>query len=67
MIHDVVTITDAGPDAEPSQRYGWTLTRNGEPIARSTEGYLHRDHAVQMARQVIGGTYAGATFTDDQR
>ena len=62
---DVIVPTDAGPDADPSQRYGWTLCRNGEALFRSTEGYANEEHRDRMARKAVSGEYRHATFTTE--
>jgi uncharacterized protein YegP (UPF0339 family) len=40
---------------DDSGEWRWRRTAsNGEVIADSGEGYVHREHAVKMARQVNG-------------
>ncbi len=63
---DLIRITDAGPDADPSQRYGWTLDRDGEPLFRSTEQYDDEAYTREMAaKAVLDGEYRHARFADD--
>lgn len=62
---DLIRITDAGPDADPSQRYGWTLDRDGEPLFRSTEQYDDEAYTREMAaKAVLDGEYRHAVFAD---
>lgn len=66
MSDDVVRIKRAVL-AVPKQRFRWILSRNGEDLFGSTEGYRDRDHCVQMAKKAIRGEYAGARFVDEAK
>lgn len=52
-------LRDAGPDAEPSQRYRTVLIHeNGLVLFASSEGYTDADEALRQARKTfIEGAY----------
>lgn len=66
MNDDVVRITRA-LFASPKQRFRWVLSRNGEDLFGSTEGYRNKDHCIKMAKQAINSTYRGARFEDQTK
>jgi uncharacterized protein YegP (UPF0339 family) len=46
-----------------SERWRWRLvSRNGNVIATSGEGYTDKKMAITMATQVVDGVYKGATL-----